>query len=126
MKCRLCDHEAIPGKVYCRRHIQSFIRFIFRNWTRRLYLELVAYVATGSFFSNKKSKKPLEPISIDEIISEAARSLLEYTDRHDIRYDDKFALFINIARSSKYSDKVLKECYYKVLGYTTTITFKND
>lgn len=89
-------------------------------------LELVAYVATGSFFSNKKSKKPLEPISIDEIISEAARSLLEYTDRHDIRYDDKFALFINIARSSKYSDKVLKECYYKVLGYTTTITFKND
>lgn len=93
---------------------------------RRLYLELVAYVATGSFFSNKKSKKPLEPISIDEIISEAARSLLEYTDRHDIRYDDKFALFINIARSGKYSDKVLKECYYKVLGYTTTITFKND
>lgn len=48
---------------------------------------------------------------IKKIIQKHLTELLEFTDRTHITEQDKFALFMNIVRSGRYSDETLKEIH---------------
>ena len=48
------------------------------------------------------------------VLSDAIQSYLRTSGKLDITHEDKFAVFINLVRSKKYSDAVLKELYYRI------------
>lgn len=61
----------------------------------------------------------MKDFNIDKILEQAIADYLKFTTpctgRSKILDNDKFALFINLARSNRYSDAVLRELYYKII-----------
>lgn len=52
---------------------------------------------------------------LEQAIVDYLKFSVPYTGRDKISDADKFALFMNLVRSSKYSDATLRELYYKII-----------
>ena len=55
--------------------------------------------------------------NIDQVIQNEIKSYLQFTDSKTLKSKDEFAVFMNMVRSGKYSDAVLKEVFYRLDWY---------
>ena len=55
--------------------------------------------------------------NIDQLIQNEIKSYLQFTDSKTLKSKDEFAVFMNMVRSGKYSDALLKEVFYKLDDY---------
>lgn len=54
---------------------------------------------------------------VEKVLEDAIKEYVKYASsgRQTISYSDKFALFMNLVRTNKYSDATLRELYYKII-----------
>lgn len=59
----------------------------------------------------------MKEYDLERILHKEIKEYLKYTGSNSFAEEDEFAVFINMVRSEKYSDIVLRQAYYKIREY---------